>query len=234
MVDRTQPWIAKALQAPVFAFMREADVSRLLGAATQVLLRDEQALFARGDPARTVYLILSGSVRISTSAASGKRITVSIFQRYDMIGEIAVVDRGTRTADAIAMGPVELASIPGSTFLDVLADSAVLANHLLRAAITRLRHTYVLLEDASLRSLELRFARMILHLAKLGATGDSRVRLQVRMHQDELADLLGVTTRSIINVLNKWRADQLVNFDGRTAQLTILNFDRFRALTEGE
>ncbi|MBV9811351.1 MAG: Crp/Fnr family transcriptional regulator [Acetobacteraceae bacterium] len=228
-----QPWIGKARQAPALASMTDSDVARLLAAATSVQLRDEQALFARGDPARAVYLILAGSVRISTTAASGKRLVVNIFGRHDIIGEIAVVDGGARTADATAMGPAELLSIPAQAFRDALAASAALANHVLHTAVARLRRTYVLLEDASLRTLELRFARQVLYLARLGTTGaQAGVRLQVRMHQDELADLLGVTTRSIINVLNKWRADGLVGFDGRTAQLTILDMERLRALTE--
>ena len=42
--------------------MRDADVSRLLSASTPVQFRDEQAIFARGDLARTVYIVLSGAL----------------------------------------------------------------------------------------------------------------------------------------------------------------------------
>jgi CRP-like cAMP-binding protein len=212
--------------------MTAQEIARLMASATRMSVRDTQTVFSRGDEANLVYLILSGAVRISTLAASGKRITVEIFQRDALFGEIAVIDGGARTADAIAMGPTELAGIPAATFRDVLAGSAALANTQLRLLTARLRRTYSLLEDASLRSVELRLAKQVLYLVKLGATGEGQVRLRVRMHQDELADLLGVTTRSIINVLNKWRAEDLVAFDGRMAQLTILDSDRFRALTE--
>ncbi len=203
-----------------------------MASATRISVRDAQTVFARGDTASLVYLILSGAVRISTLAASGKRITVEIFQRDALFGEIAVIDGGARTADATAMGPTELAGIPAATFREVLSSSAALANNQLRLLTARLRRTYSLLEDASLRSVELRLAKQVLYLVKLGATGEGNVRVQARMHQDDLADLLGVTTRSIINVLNKWRAEDLVNFDGRMAQLTILDIDRFHALTE--
>jgi CRP-like cAMP-binding protein len=50
------------------------------------------------------------------------------------------------------------------------------------------------------------------------------------MHQEDLADLLGATSRSIITILNKWRAEGLARFDGRSAQLTITDVERFRAL----
>lgn len=230
--DRTQSWNTRAMRAPAFAGMTDSDVARLLAGARLVQIRDDQLLFSRGDEARIVYLVLSGAIRISTTGANGKRITVEIFQAGDLLGEIAPMDGGTRTADATAMGPAELVAIPVATFLEVLTGSAALANTLLRTAIARLRRTYTLLEDASLRTLESRFARQVLYLAKLGFSGQTQIRLQARMHQDELADLLGVTTRSIINVLNKWRDEELVSFDGRAAQLTILDIERFRSLTE--
>lgn len=232
MANSTASWIAQASAAPAFGGLAPGDLARLLAPATPLQLPRARAVFTRGEPAGSVYLVLSGTVSISTLAVSGKRITVEIFQCYDLFGEIAVIDGGVRTADATAMEPVQLLGMPAATFRSVLASSAPLANALLRLVTARLRHTYVLLEDASLRSVELRLAKQVLYLLKLGATGEARVRLQARMHQDELADLLGITTRSIINVLNKWRAEALVSFDGRTAQLTILDMGRFRELAQ--
>jgi CRP/FNR family cyclic AMP-dependent transcriptional regulator len=238
MSGRDAGLIARVAAAAACSGVPAEDLARLLAAASRVALRDAESVFSRGDAADSVCFILAGSVRISTLAASGKRITVEIFQRDEIFGEIGAIDAGARTADATAMGATDLLRIPVAAFRELLARSAPLANNLLRLATTRLRRTYALLEDASLRPIELRLAKQILYLAKLGtvpsrtagsAAGEAGVRLQARMHQDELADLLGVTTRSIINVLNKWRTEGLVVFDGRTAQLTILDLDRFRA-----
>jgi CRP-like cAMP-binding protein len=225
-------WIAKATEARALAGVAPADASRLFANATVTHVRNEEAIFGRGETAHSVYVALAGAVRISTLAESGKRIVVEIFGEREMFGEIAAIDEGVRTADAMAMGPGAVLAIPAGVFRVVLAGSAPLANNLLRLATARLRRTYSLLEDASLRSIEIRLARQVLYLIKLGTSGRGQLRLQTRMHQDELADLLGITTRSIINVLNKWRAEDLVAFDGRTAQLTILDITRFQRLVD--
>jgi Mn-dependent DtxR family transcriptional regulator len=47
------------------------------------------------------------------------------------------------------------------------------------------------------------------------------LQLAGRLRQGDLADLLGATTRSIITILNSWRADGLVTYDPVRAQLTI-------------
>jgi len=226
------PWMERTADAPVFREIAQQDLLRFLSVGVQTRVQDGHTIFLRGDSPTAVYLILGGSVRISTLAASGKCIVVEIFQRGELFGEIGAIDDGMRTADATAMGPVELLTIPSGAFRELLATSAPFANKILRIVINRLRRTYSLLEDASLRSVEQRLAKQVLYLVRLGVSGETKVRLQSRMHQDDLADLLGVTTRSIINVLNKWRAEGLVSFDGRAAQLTILDMKRFRDLLE--
>ena len=194
--------------------------------------RDDAVIFLRGMEAKHVYVVISGLVRISTMGDSGKRITVEIFKELEIFGELGVIDDKPRTADAIAMGPARVAALSGKAFRELMQASPVFTVNLLRIVTSRLRRTYSLLEDASLADLEHRFARQVLYLVGLGASGERRVRLFSRMNQGDLADLLGTTQRSIITILNKWRAEGLAEFDGRTAQLTILEPDRFKALLE--
>jgi CRP/FNR family transcriptional regulator, cyclic AMP receptor protein len=53
-----------------------------------------------------------------------------------------------------------------------------------------------------------------------------------RSRQGDLADLLGATTRSIVTILNAWRASGLVTYDGDRAQLTLLDEAALQALIE--
>jgi CRP-like cAMP-binding protein len=220
----------RARSAPVFAAVEAEPLDRLMAIAAVRPYRDEELLFSRGEAADKVYVILAGMVRISTLGESGKRIVVEIFREHELFGEIAAIDAQPRTADAIAYGPVEVLVIPMSAFQGLLNASATFAQNILRMVTARLRRTYSLLEDASLLNLELRLAKQVLYLMGLGATGDRKIRIHSRMHQEDLADLLGATSRSIITILNKWRTEGLATFDGRSAQLTIQDIDRFRAL----
>ena len=135
-----------------------------------------------------------------------------------------------RAADATAIGPTRIVAIPGTAIRDLVSRSPAFSANLLRLVTGRLRRTYSLFEDASLTDLEHRLAKQVIYLISLGATDGRRVRIYSRMRQGDLADLLGATPRSIIKILNKWRSDGLVDFDGRTAQLTILDLDRFTSL----
>jgi CRP-like cAMP-binding protein len=85
----------------------------------------------------------------------------------------------------------------------------------------RLRWTVTLLQDASFETLEARLARQVLYLAEQsGRRTEHGVRHRLR--QGDLADLLGATTRSIITILNGWRAAGVViYYDTDRALLTV-------------
>ncbi len=59
-------------------------------------------------------------------------------------------------------------------------------------------------------------------------------RLIGRFRQSDLADLLGTTTRSIITILNAWRAAEVVIYEAEKGLLTICKEDALQALISGE
>jgi CRP-like cAMP-binding protein len=187
-------------------------------------LLDGAKVFAQGDAADAVYAIVGGEgqVRIGSINRRSKRVMVEVLQRGDLFGEIAVIDGGTRTADATADGSVRLARIDGPTFLSVLADTPLQGINLCRMLARRIRRTYSLFLDAAFEPLEVRLARQLLYLASLsGQPIEETARLQGRLREADLANLLGATPRSIITILNAWRSRGLLTYDTAIGQLTI-------------
>jgi CRP/FNR family cyclic AMP-dependent transcriptional regulator len=200
-----------------------------------VEFRDGAQIFAQGDAPDAVYAIIGGPgrVRIGAVGRSSKGLMVEIFRIGDIFGEIGVIDSGIRTADAFADGNVRLLRIGASLFMETLAEHAVLGRNLCTMLAARLRRTFDLFQDATFESLEVRLTRQVLYLAKRdGRRSEHGLRLAGRFRQGDLADLLGATTRSIITILNAWRASGLVTYDGDRAQLTLLDEAALQALID--
>jgi CRP-like cAMP-binding protein len=124
--------------------------------------------------------------------------------------------------------------IGGATFLATLRDAPGLGAKLAEMLAHRLRRTFDLFKDATFETVDVRLARQILYLVSLGSRKtEAGIVLASRLRQPDLADLLGATTRSIITVLNEWRATGIVQYDTTRAQLTIRNEAALRALFEG-
>ena len=202
----------------------EEDLGPLKQAATVLEPQDGGTIFAQGDPADAVYVITAGDghVRIGAVDRNGKALMVEMFKAGDIFGEIGVIDGRSRTAAAVAEGKVRLMRIPGHLFLAMLTNCPRLSEALCRLLAERLRRTYELFQDATFETLEVRLARQVLYLAQReGRRTQDGLRLANRFRQSDLADLLGATTRSIITILNAWRAAGLVIYDTDRALLTV-------------
>ncbi len=189
-------------------------------------------ILTSGDTANSVYAIVGGSgfVRVGSADGQSKAIMLGMLREGDIFGEIAVLDGGGRTAEAVTEGRVRLMRIGGATFMAVLQDTPALGANLCRILAGALRRTDALLQDATFGTVEARLARQVLYLAGLpGHQSEDGWRLGGRFRQTDLADLLGTTPRSIITVLNKWRADGIVKYDAARGQLTICDKDQLRA-----
>lgn len=197
--------------------------------------RDGARIFAQGDAADAVYAIIGGPgrVRIGAVGRDSKGLMVEILGTGDIFGEIAVMDGGVRTADAFADGNVRLLRIGAPLFIETLSEHAALGRNLCGMLAARLRRTFDLFQDATFESLEVRLVRQVLYLAKRdGRRSEHGLRLAGRFRQGDLADLLGATTRSIITILNGWRASGWVIYDGNRAQLTLVDEAALQALID--
>ncbi len=208
---------------------------RLERGSSPVEPRNGAEIFAQGDAAEAVYAIVGGegAIRIGAIDRRSKRLMVEVFGLGDIFGEIGVIDMGTRTAAAVADGRVRMLRIGAATFMTVLNETPQLGVNLTRILARRLRRTFSLFQDATFETLEVRLARQLLYLAAIhGRRTEGRVILADRLKQPDLADLLGATTRSIITILNAWKADGLVLYNAERAQVTICDEARLTALVK--
>jgi len=225
MVQAAEDGVDGALQrVSVFRGLPIEALMRLAAGTTYMQAKHQIKLFAQGDRCDAVYAIIGGEgrVRIGSVSRRSKALMVEMFSKGDLFGELGVIDELPRTADAIVIGQVHLARISSACFRRVLNETPELGAALAKSLCQRLRRTYALLEDAAFETLEVRLARQVLYLLRT----DSRKRgsaamIGVRMNQGELADLLGATTRTIITILNEWRAKGIVHFDAAGARLTV-------------
>jgi CRP-like cAMP-binding protein len=220
----------------VFNGLTGEQLALLESSSTRLEPRDGTTIFTQGEPADSVYAIVAGDghIRIGSVDRNSKALMVEIFGAGELFGEIGVLDGGVRTASALVEGRVQLMKIRDYAFLAALETYPRLGMALCRTFATRLRRTSQLYQDAAFGTIQVRLARQLLYLAASnGRPTTQGVRLSNRYRQPDLADLLGTTTRSIITILNAWRATGLVSYDTDRAILTVQDVAGLQAIVDG-
>lgn len=82
--------------------------------------RAGETLMIGGAAASEVLLILQGEVSIINYSESGHAIRLSTLKETEWVGEVSVLNRGTRTAFAIAANAGRIASLPANKFLSLM------------------------------------------------------------------------------------------------------------------
>lgn len=105
-----------------------------------VKFKAQEVIFEEEETGDSLYLIAHGSVKISKRGRGGQQETLAYLMERDFFGEMALVDRGKRSAQAAAVGETVLGKIDRSGWdrLLQLAPHEVL-NNFTRAITKRLR-----------------------------------------------------------------------------------------------
>jgi signal transduction histidine kinase len=99
-----------------------------------------EIIFNEGDPGNCLYLIAQGSVKISKKGRGGRQETLTYLPQGDFFGEMALVDRGRRSAQASAQRACVLGCVDRQAWALLLSIAApqVLSNFT-RSVTKRLR-----------------------------------------------------------------------------------------------
>ena len=189
-------------------------------------------LLREGSAARSVFVLLTGRVKVVATGASGSQGVLAIRMAGDVLGELAAVDERRRSATVVAVDPIEVLRIPAGAFTDILRTSAGVTYALLRVLSTRLR-------SADLRRVEhgeTTGRRVAATLADLtidhGTPAAGAITITLPFSQDELAMMVGASREAVVRALRALRAEGIVS-TGRQ-QVVILRPDLLARRATGE
>lgn len=210
---------AEQLLAKSFLFcecFRNGSVNGLVSKAVLRQVPKGSIFFRKGDAGDVMFAIVSGMVRICATSDEGKEVVLGILNEGDLFGEISLLDGQQRAADAVAMTNCSVLVLKRQDFLDHLSSDPSFALGLMQSLAQRLRATDSQIEDAAFLGLPGRLAKRLLNLAReYGSKTASGVRIQLKLSQQELANLVGVSRESVNRIIVSWLADGLIGRDGR-------------------
>jgi len=179
-----------------------------------------QPIILQGDPGDTLWIMLGGLARVSMVAANGREIVLDYAERGAVLGEIAFLDGGERTASVEAIEPVEALSLSRVAFTEIIGKHQGLALRLLQAMARRLRQNNTVIEADRAYTSGPRLARFLLRLM-MGGEDDSETRLKIALSQGELGNFAGMSREQINRQLSAWADGGIVALKG--GRVTVLD-----------
>lgn len=186
-------WFA-ALPEPVRAALAERSQT--------VDIDSNTSIYRQGDPAKAVYQVLSGRVRMRAISRDGRELLYQHMEPGDCFGELGLVDGEPCHHAADAASPTTLLKLDRDDFLELRKIYPEIDQQLLQLLAQRIRVIYHIFEGALLLDVPRRLAGRLLDASRSGSSTTEFTELS-SSHED-LAKMIGSSRQSVSLILKEW------------------------------
>ncbi len=191
----------------------------------------KEMIFLPGDRGDKVYLLKAGVVKISKYAENGKEVILAMINPGEIFGEMALIDPTPREHVAEAVMDSYLCIVDREMFMQYLRRNPEMSMQITKIIGLKFKRLRQKVEDLVFRNVYQRLAGLLIHLTDTyGYDKGGKTYLYIKLTHADMASLIGSTRETTTAILNEFKRENLIDFDGR--KLVILDFDRLAIRAE--
>lgn len=215
---------------PLLKILSSSDRTRLLEHMTETQYGKGDVIFREGEPTQYFHIVTEGSVKCVKSTSDGKECTLKMLMPGDLFCcDAAAFDQGLHPGTAHPIGDVRVLRMNKQAYFDMLRQSPDAAMEVIKYLGHRLNEAQEKAKVLALDRADQRLATLLIDLAaRSGQPEGSGIRLAVRMTRQDMANMVGTTTETVIRIMGRFKKSRLVS--GTANNLVIRDLARLKAL----
>lgn len=214
-------------RVPLLSGLEPAELERIAQVAIPRSFPKGARVFHEGDTSDACYVIRAGEVRVTREHPDGRAIALATLGPGELVGELAMIDGGVRSASVEALTDVDLLAVSATDMRGLLERNAQITAKLVVALTKRLRETNERISRQSFQTVPSRVAGVLSQLVSEDNAEQGRDGVTIRMNQADLAQLAGTSRESVSRFLAVLERAGVVRV-GR-GRVTVLEPHRLRA-----
>lgn len=214
-------------RVPLLADLDPGELERIAQVAIPRSFPKGARVFHEGDTSDACYVVRDGEVRVTREHSDGRAIALATLGPGELVGELAMLDGGVRSASVEALTDVELLAVSAADMRGLLERNADITTKLVVKLAERLRETNERISRQSFQTVPSRVAGVLSQLVNQDNAETGRDGVTIRMNQADLAQLAGTSRESVSRFLAVLERAGVVRV-GR-GRVTVLEPPRLRA-----
>jgi len=183
---------------PLFGSFPEDQLRALAAMVTRRSAPRGSAIMHEGDPTDSLYIVISGRLKVMMGEADGKEVILSIIGPGEFFGEMGLIDDSPRSASVIAIEPCELLSVTKRAFKKCLEENIALAMAVMRVVVRRLREADRKIGSLAMLDVYGRVARLLLDLSE---NVNGQMVVTKRLTKQDIAKMVGASREMVTKVM---------------------------------
>jgi CRP/FNR family cyclic AMP-dependent transcriptional regulator len=173
-------------------------------------------LFSEGQVASGVYVLCTGSAKISICSADGKKLIMRIAKPGDVLGLYAGLTGRPYEATAELLGPARVSFVSRQNLVELIATQEAFGLGLVQLFSEQFSefvdHARLLqLSESAIEKL----ARLILKWSRdFGELTAGGTRLRIMLTQEEIAQVIGSSRETVTRLFSSLKRQQIIRVNG--------------------
>jgi CRP/FNR family cyclic AMP-dependent transcriptional regulator len=201
---------------PLFASFPEDQLRLLAIVVSRRSAPRSTVVMGAGDATDSLYIVLSGRLKVMMSDADGKEVILSILGPGEFFGEMGLIDDAPRSASVVAIEACELLQLAKRDFKKCMAENFEMAQEVMRGLVRRLREADRKIGSLALLDVYGRVARLLLDMAE---TVNGEKIVTKRLPKQDIAKMIGASREMVSRVMKDLQTGGFIEMRGSSIVL---------------
>ena len=203
---------------PLFRHLNEEEINNLsLNKITETYKRGS-IIYHEGNKMKGFYCVHKGIIKTYKTGFDGKEQIVRFAQPGDIIGYRSVISNEPACTTSEVLEECIVCHIPADILFTLVKANGNFAIELMKLICKELGEANSYITDIAQKTVRERLAEILIHLDDEFGTDDQQI-LKISLTREELSNIVGTATESIIRLLSEFKNEKLIELGGRKIKI---------------
>lgn len=202
----------------IFSGLTDAEIESLSQSLVCTSHKRGAIIYDEGSRINGSYIVAGGVLKIYKTGFDGKEQIIRFAKGGDLIGFRSIVSDELACTTARVIQDAVLCYMPGDIITSFIKGNPEFAMALMRLTCRELGESNKFLTDIAQKTVRERLAEVLLLLMDTFDLDEDHT-LKISLTREELANMVGTATESVIRLLSEFKSDNLIELNGRKIKL---------------
>lgn len=202
----------------IFKHLTDEELETLSSLGGADFYKRGTVIYDEGSRINGFYCVQSGIIKIFKTGFDGKEQIIRFAKKGDIMGFRSTLSNELACTTAKVIDDAHICYVPSDMLDELVKTNGNFAMELLQIACKELGEANDYITDIAQKTVRERLAEVLIHL-KTTFDIDKENFLQVSLTREELANIVGTATESVIRLLSEFKQDRLIELHGRRIKL---------------
>lgn len=203
---------------PLFRHLVEQELQEIMLNKITETYKRGSVVYQEGNRMKGFCCVQSGIIKIYQTGFDGKEQIIRFAKPGDIMGYRSVVSNEPACTTTEVIEEAVLCHIPTEILLNLVKTNGNFAVELMKLTCKELGEANSYITDIAQKTVKERLAEILIHLDdEFGV--DSQGVLKISLTREELSNIVGTATESIIRLLSEFKSQAYIEINGRKIKI---------------